>query len=92
MRGEYSPVVKEEVSPGRQSISAGSPDLLDVGLEAPGHIVMHDGPDVPLVNAHPEGDCGHDNPQLAGHERVLDRLPLGAREPCVVRLRSAAQL
>ena len=66
------------MGPGRQSVSARSPDLLDVGLEAPGQVVMHEGPDVSLVNAHTKGDCGHDNPQLARHEAVLDRFPLGA--------------
>ena len=92
MRGECSPVVKEEVGPSRQTVSARPPDLLDVGLEAPGHVVVDDGPDVPLVDAHPEGDRGHDDPQLAGHKGVLDRLPLGARETRMVRLRGAAQL
>ena len=80
------------MGPGRQSVSACSPDLLDVGLEAPGHVVMHDGPDVSLVNAHTKGDCGHDNPQLARHEAVLDRLPLSARQTRMVRLRGEAQL
>ena len=57
--------LEEEMAPGGQPVPAGPPDLLDVRLERLGHVVVDDGADVGLVDAHPEGNGSHDHSQPA---------------------------
>ena len=53
------------------AVATGAPDLLHVILQGLGQVVMVDGADVGLVDAHAEGDGGDHQLQLAGHEGVL---------------------
>ena len=60
---------------GRQTVTTRPPNLLDVGLKGLRHVVVNDGPNVRLVDAHAEGYRGHHHPQLARHEVTLHSSP-----------------
>ncbi len=57
--------VEVDVAVGRQSVAAGAADLLDVGLEVARRVVVDDGADVGLVDAHAERHRRHHDAQLA---------------------------
>ncbi len=57
-------------------VASGPADLLGVALQALGQIVVVDVADVGLVDAHSEGDRGHHDHPVRGHELLLHRIPL----------------
>ena len=78
--------VEEDVAVSVASVASGAPDLLDVALKVLGRVVVDDGADVGLVDAHAERHRCHDNAQSVAHEVLLDGRPPAARQARVIRL------
>lgn len=79
--GEGAEVIAagEEFAVGPRAIPSGAADFLGVVFERFWEVVVVDGADVRLVDAHPEGDGGADDGDLAGHKGFLDfRAGLGS--------------
>ena len=77
-------VGEQHQAEGGQSIAAGSPGLLIIGLQRARQVKVDHEPQVRLVDAHPKGVGGDDRVQLAGHEVLLHLLPLFGEQPAVV--------
>lgn len=78
-RGGYSPIlhtffVDEHVAVGWPPVAPGPAHFLGVVLEALGHVVVHDAPNVGFVETHTERNSRHHDPQLVSHELELDLL------------------
>jgi hypothetical protein len=71
----------EQVHLAVQPVAAGAAGLLVVRLERARHRVVHDEPDVRLVDAHAERVGRYDGPHLLVHERVLHLVPVRVVEP-----------
>jgi len=78
--------IQEKVTVGWQSIASCSPYFLHIALEVPRHIIVDHRPYVRLIDAHAEGDGGHNYTQLVAHESLLDGAAPGSGHSGMVRL------
>ena len=77
----------EQQRVGALAVAAGPADLLVVGLGAVGHVEMGHEAHVGAVDAHAEGDRGHDRQRLALAEAAEGGALLDRRQPGVERQR-----
>ena len=70
---------------GVQPVSAGAPCLLVVALDVLGHVVVHDEPDIGLVDSHPKRHRRDDHLHVVAKEGVLDAAALLRWKTGVVR-------
>ena len=68
-------------------VAAGPAGLLIIGFQAAGHVVVDDEADVGLVDAHAEGQRGHDDLDASRHEGVLRIAALVGRQAGVIDAR-----
>jgi hypothetical protein len=96
--GEEAPAAEvlgavEEHGPRGLTVAPGAPELLVVGVDGLGDVVVDDEAHVVLVDAHAERDRRDDDVDPgAGHERLLDGVAALHREPGVVGRRAHGAL
>lgn len=71
-KGAEVVATSQKFAVGTVAIAPGAADFLSVVLERFGKVVVVNGTDVGLVDAHAEGDGGADDGDFTGHEGVLD--------------------
>ena len=74
----------EHFADGGFAIASGTAGLLRVVFERLREVVVIDGADVGFVDAHAEGDGGHDDIRLPAHEGILCGMPMLIRQARMV--------
>src|SRR5262245_59098910 len=79
-------IVEQEHAFRRQAVSTRAPDLLVIGFNRPGDVIVNDTSNVALIYAHSKSICSNNRLDATGHETILRASSFNLTHAAVIRL------